>query len=372
MEALVRPTGPSPGVKNQISPTGFEEIRLCFLRFAFRQDHNFTKHVIPNPASVLGIASHKLYQELWSGSLLGIDNPRARLESMWEEEVSTGFAKMKEAAFGAVPEPKTWPFYQMKRISTILDIVSIASGHKQSRGTTSASTKAEVWLKGHGGLMVGQADVIHTTDAGTEIVDYKTGRIFESEESSNGGSTLKPAYERQLLIYSDLYHEMNGEWPILATVSSLNDGSYSIVPDPVEAGRISSEAMDFLERFNEQAATAAFDASPSEEACLYCQFKAVCTAYLDRSEIGWESTGTTIRGTVIGIDTDGRWIRLTNISGNTNRTEVIVIQVPSVLIGSAVVGEILSFSSLTGREEKETLDFRWWSQMWKWTGHESC
>lgn len=371
MDVLTRTSGPSPGVKEQISPTGYEEIRLCFLRFAFRQDGKFSKHQIPNPASVLGIASHKLYQELWNGSLLGTNNVRSRLETMWDEEVATGFARMKEAASGEVPDPKTWPFYQVKRISTILDIVRITSGDESSRESSSSSTQAEVWLKGHGGLMIGQADVIHTSEAGTEIVDYKTGRIFDSEESSNGESTLKPAYKRQLLIYSDLYHEMYGVWPFRATISSLNDGSFSIVPDPVEAGKISSEAMDLLRQFNQQAAMDAFEASPSEEACLYCQFKAVCTAYLGRSEVGWRSTGTTVRGTVKGIDKDGRWIQLTNISGNTDRTEVIVIQVPSALVVSVEVGEILSFSSLTGREEKESLDFRWWSQMWRWTGQES-
>jgi hypothetical protein len=285
---------------------------------------------------------------------------------MWEEEVAIGFAKMQSDAAGEVPEPKTWPFYQMKRISTILDIVKITSGNEPGKETKSTPTQAEVWLKGHGGLMIGQADVIHTSQAGAEIVDYKTGRIFDSEESSNGETTLKPAYKRQLLIYSDLYHEVHGEWPIRATISSLHDGSYSIVPDPVEAEKIASEAIELLERFNQQASTGLVEASPSEEGCLYCPFKAVCTDYLEHSDVAWQSTSTTIRGWVAKIDEAGRWIRLTDVSGNTERMEATVIQVPSPLVDSAEVGELLSFSGLSGRENKESLDFRWWSQMWKW------
>jgi len=289
------------------------------------------------------------------------------LEEIWDEVVTAGFIRMKDAASAEVPVPKTWPFYQRKRISTILDIVRIANELETGQGTGSGSTQPEVWLVGHGGLIIGQADVMHTSDAGTEIVDYKTGRIFESDEASTGESTLKPAYERQLLIYSDLYHEMSGEWPIRATIASLNEGSYSIIPDPDEAEKVALEAIYFLERFNRQVDAGSFEASPSEEACFYCEFKAVCTDYLDQSESHWQSTGTTILGTVNKIDESGRWVRMTEVSGNTERTEATVIQVPQPLIGAIEVGEKLSFSALSGREGKESLDFRWWSQMWRWT-----
>ena len=366
MDSIELPTGPSPGMKQQISPTGFEQMRRCFLRFAFQQDSDFVKHQMPSAASVLGIASQKLYQELWDGSFLDGEDVRIQLETMWDEQVAAGFTKMQEAAFGEVPNPKTWPYYQVKRISTILDVVKMVNDYEPHTGSSSTETRSEVWLSGHGGLIVGQADVIHIGKDGAEIIDYKTGRIFESDESSDDVSALKPAYERQLLIYSDLYHEMSGEWPIRATISSLNEGSYSMTPDPAKAEEISSDAIKLLERFNDQATTDSFEASPSEDACQYCQFKAICPDYLQISEVTWRSNGTYIRGTVTEVDEAGFWIRLTGVTGNTERAELVVVQIPQTLIGSIKTGFILSLSGLFEREERETLDFRWWSQIWKW------
>lgn len=366
MDVLFRPDGPSPGIKKQTSPSVFEEMRLCFLRCAFGQDVNFSKHQIPNPASVLGIASHKLYEELWHGTFREPDDVRTRLEDMWEAEVMTGYARMKEAASGDVPEPKTWPYYQMKRMSTILDIVRIVKEHEPGQGIGVMTTQAEAGLVGHGGLIAGRVDVIHQNEGGTEILDYKTGRIFDSEGSSTGETTLKPAFERQLLIYSDLYHEMHGEWPTRATVSSLNEGSYSITPDPIEANKVTAEAIGLLEAYNAQVDAGWIKASPSEEACMYCRFKALCPAYLERSEVIWKSTGITIRGKTTEVDAGGYWIRLIDVSGNTGRTEAMVIQVPSTILESIEVDETLSFSALSGGEGKETLVFRWWTQLWKW------
>jgi hypothetical protein len=66
------------------------------------------------------------------------------------------------------------------------------------------------------------------------------------------------------------------------------------------------------------------------------------------------------------VDEAGFWIRLTGVTGNTERAELVVVQIPQTLIGSIKTGFILSLSGLFEREERETLDFRWWSQMWKW------
>lgn len=367
MAVLNRPEGPEPGLKNQTSPSIFEEMRLCFLRCAFGQDVNFSQHQIPNPASVLGTASHRLYEELWRGTFLGAGNVRNELEKLWEEEVTTGYSRMKEAASGEVPEPKNWPFYQMKRMSTILDINRIVNGYEHGHVSGVISTQAEAGLVGHDGLIAGWVDVIHTNERGTEIVDYKTGRIFDTEESSSSQVTLKPAYERQLLIYSDLYHEMYGEWPVRATIFSLYEGSYSITPDPDEAAGIASEAIGLLERFNDQVKSKSFEASPSEEACLYCRSKAVCPEFLERSSEDWKLPRTTIRGKVTEIDAVGRSISLNDLSGNTSRTDITVVRVPAEIVQSAEVGDTLSFSDLGADRDSTFLDFRWWTQVWKWS-----
>jgi hypothetical protein len=73
-----------------------------------------------------------------------------------------------------------------------------------------------------------------------------------------------------------------------------------------------------------------------------------------------------VRGTVTKVDEAGFWIRLTDVTGNTERGELVVVQIPQTLIGSIKTGFILSLSGLFEREERETLDFRWWSLMWKW------
>ena len=73
-----------------------------------------------------------------------------------------------------------------------------------------------------------------------------------------------------------------------------------------------------------------------------------------------------VRGTVTEVDEAGFWIRLTDVTGNTERAELVVVQIPQTLIGSIKTGFILSLSGLFEREERETLDFQWWSLMWKW------
>ena len=62
------------------------------------------------------------------------------------------------------------------------------------------------------GQLRGCADVVFESAQGVELIDYKTGKIFDEDE--DGNCTVKEKYWQQLHLYAAMHQDCTGTWPV--------------------------------------------------------------------------------------------------------------------------------------------------------------
>lgn len=339
------------------------------LRSAFRRDELYRKDIFPSPQSVIGNATHKLKEVAIRGDLKGQTGAALRNEAsrLWEEEIDKGYGKMRSMALADPPVPTEWYRYQINRMSAIRDLEGLATTLYSADSNEQFRADPEVLLKAYDGTLQGIVDLVRKSDDGIEIVDYKTGDLLERENPQHMEPQIKPAYTRQLLLYAHLYHQQTGIWPTKVTIGKADGSqSFSFNPDQLEADRLAAEALEMLEQYNEDARSGSLLATPSEEACRYCAFKAACSSFFGAANAEWEFEDRySVKGKVGLMQPDIGLVLLIEVTGNVDVSQINVLKVPIGFFAYREVGDIVSFSELQGAPSRG-LGFRWWSRSWKW------
>ena len=99
-----------------------------------------------------------------------------------------------------------------------------------------------------------------------------------------------------MLIYAALVHENEGQWPLRITVDSLIQGPYEVRVTPERAQGAVGEALDLRGAYNSRVAAGTIRGQPSESACRWCDFKAICKDFLEAAADWWEAPSTTVSG----------------------------------------------------------------------------
>jgi hypothetical protein len=137
-----------------------------------------------------------------------------------------------------------------------------------------------------GGRLIGKPDLV----VGDEVIDYKSGSIFENED--DGTRKVKAAYLRQLKIYGHLVHETTGSCPKVGKLLPIDGEVYSVDLDPADCKVEAEKAVGLLDSVNsslsESAGNALEIASPSPSACQWCSFKLVCPAFWNSVSPDWK------------------------------------------------------------------------------------
>ncbi len=178
---------------------------------------------------------------------------------------------------------------------------------------------AEVTLETLDGKLRARIDYIERLITGVVIRDYKTGAIADAD----GDGTIKRAYQKQLKLYSAIFAEVTGEWPIHAELVPMAGPSLEIEVVPAECSALAAEARRCLEESNAllnqiaDGESEVIAANPSPMACRFCSFRPCCTAYQkvrletavseDSLEEQWPND---IWGTIVSVKPgpENRWI----------------------------------------------------------------
>ncbi|MBF9239513.1 PD-(D/E)XK nuclease family protein [Hymenobacter sp. BT683] len=143
---------------------------------------------------------------------------------------------------------------------------------------------AEKWLSDNSGSVGGIADLIRLGIDGPEIVDYKTGSIFQL--NSNDEAEIKPVYSQQLQLYAALLHEQTGHFPAHLFLADLAGKEHEVEFTELGCLQLLSNARRLLTQM--KAAVNAGNpeslAIPSQEQCRYCQVRPLCSPYNDWTE----------------------------------------------------------------------------------------
>ena len=207
------------------SPTLAETMRLCLLRAGLSRTTGSSAFVLGNPKSWLGTAYHEVLEKIAEVDFER-ENIDAVIDRLWNQAIAVQHQhSLKHSLDHRFGVPEKWPGYYIARASVSLRARElVAARPAQSEPATSTGvvdaggTIRERKFTAFGGRLVGQPDVIRTR--AREIIDYKSGTIFELDETSQA-EVVKTAYARQLRTYGYLVKETLGWWPKRGTLLPL-------------------------------------------------------------------------------------------------------------------------------------------------------
>lgn len=175
---------------------------------------------------------------------------------------------------------------------------NLAPAGRVQGGNCTAQTFREEEIVGCGGKLKGKSDL----GRGDEIIDFKTGSIYETADDEDSSPALKQAYIRQLRIYAYLVHEATGCWLRRGLLYPIAGPHVEVDVDPSACVQEATEAVALLDRYNAETAQAtdpAALASPSPDACRWCAFKMLCPAFWSNVQEGWALDGDAVTGVLI-------------------------------------------------------------------------
>jgi len=316
----------------RISPSRFVAMQQCALREVFAAAGN--RPLLPvNPSARVGSIIHKLLQDVGSGAVV---QDKESLNAAWSTLVSETEGQMKDSSTERflVPLRANVSDLEVRRIRAIHRALSLKVFGSRVAGKETKAQKlpvgCEVWVQSTNGRVGGFIDVAFESSTGIVICDYKSGSIIDAGTGHNG--TPKDEYVVQLKLYSALYFETFGFWPIGAELLPLVGEALKVVIEPENCVQILANANQLFNSVNARVAGCSAGhvdglnelASPGSERCVHCLFRPGCPAYKRASrENGMESLPDVI-GEVAFVNLQGN--KRYQIGVSTVRGDVVVRQ----------------------------------------------
>ena len=142
----------------------------------------------------------------------------------------------------------------------------------------------EIPVQSSDSLVRGTIDaVIQEDGTGIIIQDYKSGSLVELEDGNEFHP--KESYQTQMKMYAGLYAENFGEWPASLELVSLTGERRGVPFTKNDCSNLLDDAKATLRWINETVENhpgsllPSILASPSPEACVFCQFRPACGPY---------------------------------------------------------------------------------------------
>ena len=275
------------GTMDAVSPTLAETLRLCKLRAGLSRAEGSSRHVLGNPKAWLGTAYHAVLERIGPEHR---DNTDTSARDFWDAAIEGLYKRSRAHQFDKrFGPPESWPGYHMVAAMALVrakELVAMASEQSGSSGNGQAGgggTLREKRFSGAKGKLIGRPDVVRTD----EVVDFKTGDVFEDEDSKQ----VKEGYVRQLRQYAFLVKETLGWWPRRGVLLPMNGSPVAVELEPEECKAEAAAAIRLLNEYNEmiRRSTDPIDlASPNPASCRWCQYQLYCPAFWRVVEPDWK------------------------------------------------------------------------------------
>lgn len=262
-------------------------MRLCMLRAGLTKAEGADNWVMSHPKAWLGTAYHGVLEAVTKHVLAGGEgNPD--VDGLWHAAVDKLHQRVQRHLFASrFGEPTTWPGYYLVFAHTRQRAKALLE-NKPKKGVSDIEKKyvfSEHAFTAFGGKLVGRPDLIRDE----EILDYKTGEIFE-EGPEDGTLAVKTAYTRQLRIYGFLVATALGV-PIRRGVLLPMIGSpVEVELDSSSCAEEAVRAVALLDRYNTLVSMGRSPegfASPCPESCCWCPYQAICPALWKAVTSSW-------------------------------------------------------------------------------------
>ena len=279
-EGILKPAK-IPPIPNKISPSFVGELDNCGLRYAW-QISKEPGQLPLSPKVRLGTIIHRIYNSASKGEIT-----IANFSQIWTTEVKKEEDKMSSSWLerNFVPLIKSVSEFELKRVQTLNYISRISEKtHNPAPFNSNNSIEPEKYLSSENWKLSGQIDAIITTEHGTIIRDYKTGKVYEDSEE---GEVLKNSYKNQLMLYAFLYKQERNEWPIKLEIVTSQGEVIDIPYEKSDCENLAQNSLTKLKNLAEKIESLQEDPSRIMElgnpgdTCTWCQYRPSCPAYKD-------------------------------------------------------------------------------------------
>lgn len=270
-------------------------MRKCFLSAGLSCAEDSWAYVLGNPKAWLGTAYHEVLEKLPAVVSNGSETQvLQRAETLWNQAI----ARLEQKAashplnhrFGSSIE---WKGYYLihetlrLRVAELFDVLTRHPKTTTDFAIDQIGAIREKQFSTMSGRLRGRIDLVRDN----EIIDYKTGKLFE-----NAGVTstpfLKGAYIRQLQIYAYILHATTGHWPKRGLLYPAAGPPVAVDLEPATCEIEAIEAIELLDRYNKAVSLGDVRnlASPSPDACRWCPFKGICPEFWAKVSYNWATT----------------------------------------------------------------------------------
>jgi hypothetical protein len=312
----VRTEHPASTEIARLSPTSFEILRECRLRFGFGQQRS-NGSFRGTPATRLGTVCHAVLDKAVRDGHLQSEGWRKLVEQLWEAELAV--ERERPVAAGVTDEPKKWPGYQLKR-ARLFQVAGRVREFLQEL-PPGAHVLPEEPLEAGNGLLYGRPDLIIRGPGRHQIIDYKSGGVLDRETNRP-----REAYVRQLQLYAYLEHAASGSWPTSAHLFPLHGAPVEIDVDPRLCSELAAQAFDAANVYN-AAVPDTPRATPTLEHCRWCPHATVCASFweaCDESWAPWVVAAVGVVTQVFATPLGGITLTLNVEAGSVNEQKIVI------------------------------------------------
>jgi CRISPR/Cas system-associated exonuclease Cas4 (RecB family) len=343
------------GQVRPFSPTSIKIFQMCQKRYAYTLDARFKLFRRAGTSSVLGNIAHSVLEFSTSHPFTPLNpqiNHREWFEEIWDVKERELFEKFKNECSPITPiSIKKWPKYVSIRSFALLESESIRGKVKASVGISQDGSLRTYFAEKKFELpeinLVGIPDLVRINGQGYEIVDYKSGEI---------SSETFEIYSDQLHFYRLLVERNTNVLVNSLLISSpLGDRNVEI------SSQRQAKILRDLEVANQSVSSQTYIAKPSEEACRFCDFKAICAEF-GENVFGDVNYPWLIKGKIseISRSPEASWQTVRLIEGVISKgdeSEITLIMVPIEL--PLNVGEWISVSRGIRRVSPNQYETNW-------------
>lgn len=254
--------------------------------------------------NVIGTIIHKIFQLVYSGQLNATEES---ITARWKELCDFYCNGIREA-FPTLGNVQVVDYDKMfETIDVILD--TFQESHNVSSGNSFCIKNPNEHYIKLDGLLKGSIDRIRYASGGYEIVDYKTGKVYDN----NGG--IKKGYIDQLNLYAYMIEEKEGVTVSKLTIIDYLGNEIEVPYDKNAKTNVFNSIKCLISEINGAIASGVADtlAKPSEQNCCFCPCLHLCKKRVCSSN----GTFQIIEGKVIKVLNNDQLLIMDNDGNHT-------------------------------------------------------
>lgn len=257
---------------NRLTPSSYIDTESnCYMRYVLSRAARHGERLYSNFNSIYGRVAHELFY-LRKRGLIG---SRLDFKAKWKELLQVEENKL-------IKQYPSLKNIQLANFQLCNDCWKIAERIVPTNSNESANSCSNMPKFGSefkvslDDLIIGYIDSVVPMGNGAEIIDYKTGKVYDE----NG--CIKQAYVTQLNLYSVIYEYQFGV-PVKKLTIIDRDGSNIDVPQlNLTADVVRSEASQKISRINRLiCAKQVAELSILDEDCKFCECRHICKVFLE-------------------------------------------------------------------------------------------